>query len=325
LPELAVEDLYLAFACACGVAPALEAFTRTVLGEVDAHVAHVDGSAAFKDDVRAVLAAKLLVAAPGATPAIADYAGRAPLSAWVRIAAIRAALNLRRGKAGEALRAAEREIDEIADAGDVELDAIRRRYRPAFEAAIAQALSTLPVRDRTLLRLRLVEGVEVDAIATMYRVHRTTVTRWLADSRATLFDETRRILTSELGQRRGAAPRPPPSSSDSRAAARRRGTSSSAGSPSMASTRGTAQRRLNGEHDGHGAAGAERARAGHRHHPAPRLAMASRATASTASTGAPRGRARRNWAAASTAGARATAAPSLTGHGVEGRQSRAAS
>jgi RNA polymerase sigma-70 factor, ECF subfamily len=55
------------------------------------------------------------------------------------------------------------------------------------------------VRDRTLLRLRLVEGVEVERIATMYRVHRTTVTRWLADTRTALFDETRRILTAELG------------------------------------------------------------------------------------------------------------------------------
>lgn len=198
LPELAIEDLYLAFACALGVAPALEAFARTLLAGVDAHVARFDASAAFKDEVRQVLATKLLVAAPGEAPAIADYAGRAPLSAWVRIAAIRAALNLRRGKAGEVERAAMREVDELA-AGDVELDVIRRRYRPAFEAAIARALAALPVRDRTLLRLRLVEGVEVDRIATMYGVHRTTMTRWLADVRAKLCDETHRILTAELG------------------------------------------------------------------------------------------------------------------------------
>jgi RNA polymerase sigma-70 factor (ECF subfamily) len=199
LPELAVEDLYLAFACALGVAPALEAFAHTVLAGVDAHVARFDASAAFKDEVRQILATRLLVAPPGEAPAIADYAGRAPLSAWVRIATIRAALNLRRGKAGEVERAAMREVDELAAAGDVELDVIRRRYRPAFEAAIARALAALPVRDRTLLRLRLVEGVEVDRIATMYGVHRTTMTRWLADVRAKLCDETHRILTAELG------------------------------------------------------------------------------------------------------------------------------
>jgi len=197
--ELAVEDLYLAFACALGVTPAIEAFTRDFLGEVDAHVARFDGSPAFKDEVRQVLATRLLVAEPGATPAIADYAGRAPLSAWLRVAAIRAALNLRRGTNDDAERAAEREVTELADAADLELDVIRARYRPVFEAAITRALAALPVRDRTILRLRLVEGVEVDRIATMYRVHRTTVTRWLADSRTTLFDEIRRILIDELG------------------------------------------------------------------------------------------------------------------------------
>lgn len=197
--ELAVEDLYLALACALGVTPAIEAFTRNFLGEVDAHVARFDSSPAFKDEVRQVLATRLLVAEPGATPAIADYAGRAPLSAWLRVAAIRAALNLRRGTNDDDERAAEREVTELADAADLELDVIRARYRPAFEAAITRALAALPVRDRTILRLRLVEGVEVDRIATMYRVHRTTVTRWLADSRTTLFDEIRRILIDELG------------------------------------------------------------------------------------------------------------------------------
>jgi RNA polymerase sigma-70 factor (ECF subfamily) len=90
-------------------------------------------------------------------------------------------------------------VADLADAVDVELDVIRRRYRPAFEAAITRALSAMPVRDRTILRLRLVDGVEVDRIATMYGVHRTTVTRWIADSRTALLDETRRILTAELG------------------------------------------------------------------------------------------------------------------------------
>src|SRR5689334_2244334 len=58
LRGLAVEDLYLAYACALGVAPALAAFAREILVEVDAHVARFDASAAFKDEVRQVLAAK---------------------------------------------------------------------------------------------------------------------------------------------------------------------------------------------------------------------------------------------------------------------------
>lgn len=199
LDALAVEDLYLAFACALAVPAALDAFQRTLLPEVDAHVARFDASPAFKDEVRQVLATRLLVAAPGAVPAIADYAGRAPLSAWLRIAAIRTALNLGRGKAAAAERAADGELADLADSADPELEVIRRRYRPAFEAAIARALAALSVRDRTILRLRLGEDVEVERIATMYGVHRTTITRWLAEIRSALSDETRRILAAELG------------------------------------------------------------------------------------------------------------------------------
>src|SRR6478609_7039005 len=70
--ELAVPDLYLACACALGVAPALDAFTRTMLPGVDAHLTRFDPSPAFKDEVRQLLATKLLVAAAGETPAIAD-------------------------------------------------------------------------------------------------------------------------------------------------------------------------------------------------------------------------------------------------------------
>lgn len=66
-------------------------------------------------------------------------------------------------------------------------------------ARTARALTALSVRERTILRLRFVDGVEVDRIAAMYRVHRTTVTRWLSACRDTLFAATRSILAEELG------------------------------------------------------------------------------------------------------------------------------
>ncbi|HKE18329.1 MAG TPA: sigma-70 family RNA polymerase sigma factor [Kofleriaceae bacterium] len=199
LSRLAVADLYLACACARGVEPAVESFTRTILREVDVHVASFDRSAAFADEVRQDLAARLLVAVPGARPRLDDYAGSAPLSAWVRVAAIRTALNLRRRKAFSTEVADDRAVAQQAASGDVEVEHIRRMYQAPFETAIGKALGGLSTRDRTLLRLRMVEGVEVEAIATMYGVHRTTVTRWIGACRERLLDETRRILRDDFG------------------------------------------------------------------------------------------------------------------------------
>jgi RNA polymerase sigma-70 factor (ECF subfamily) len=199
LSRLAVTDLYLACACARGVAPAVESFARTILSEVEAHVASFDRSPAFADEVRQNLAARLLVAAPGGRPKIDDYAGSAPLSAWVRVAAIRTALNLRRHKAFSAEITDDRAVAEHAASGNLEIEHMRRRYQVPFEAAIGKALVGLPTRDRTLLRLRMVEGMEVEAIATMYGVHRTTVTRWIGACRDRLLDDTRRILRDDFG------------------------------------------------------------------------------------------------------------------------------
>ena len=199
LSRLAVADLYLACASARGVAPAVEAFARTVLREVDAHVASFDRSPAFADEVRQNLAARLLVAAPGERPKLDDYAGSAPLSAWVRVAAIRTALNLRRRKAFSTEIADDRAIAEHAAGGNVEVEHMRRRYQVPFETAIGKALGSLSTRDRTLLRLRMVEGMEVEAIATMYGVHRTTVTRWIGACQDQLLHDTRRILRDDFG------------------------------------------------------------------------------------------------------------------------------
>lgn len=45
----------------------------------------------------------------------------------------------------------------------------------------------------------MVEGIEVEAIATMYGVHRTTVTRWIGACRDRLLVETRRFLRDDFG------------------------------------------------------------------------------------------------------------------------------
>ena len=57
---------------------------------------------------------------------------------------------------------------ELADAAiaeqDPELDYLRSRYRQQFHDAFVVALGALEDRDRTILRLHLVDGMNIDAI-----------------------------------------------------------------------------------------------------------------------------------------------------------------
>src|SRR5258708_809944 len=95
LGRMHTSDLYLACACARGDAVAIARFERRLLPRVDKAVARIDAAPTFIDDVREELRCRLLV---GPTPRIADYAGSGALESWLCVAAMRVALNLRRGR-----------------------------------------------------------------------------------------------------------------------------------------------------------------------------------------------------------------------------------
>ena len=191
------EDLWLACACARGDERALEAVDRR-LAEVGPAVARLDGTGVTVDEVKQLLRQRLFVAEPGARPRIADYSGRGPLSAWLRVAAVRTALDLRRRDQKEAPADA-RDLDEVAHAADdPELDLIKSRYREEFREAFHGALSGLTSQERNVLRLHVLDGLNIDQIGAIYRVHRATVARWIARSRESLLVETRRRLREKL-------------------------------------------------------------------------------------------------------------------------------
>ncbi len=97
-PSLAA-DVYLACACVLGVPGAHAAFEREFSGVIARAAAGVEPSPAFADDLRQVVLEGLFSAPPSATPKIAGYAGRAPLRTFLRVIAVRTAINLRRRKA----------------------------------------------------------------------------------------------------------------------------------------------------------------------------------------------------------------------------------
>src|SRR5262249_4148461 len=79
-----------------------------------------------------------------------------------------------------------------------ELEYIKAEHRGEFTSAFREALASLSPRDRNLLRLHFVEGMPPEHIGALYRVHRTTVMRWLQAAQVAVLAETKRMLMERL-------------------------------------------------------------------------------------------------------------------------------
>jgi RNA polymerase sigma-70 factor (ECF subfamily) len=127
---------------------------------------------------------------------LADYAGQGSLASWIRAVAVRVALNARRPGAREEPVSSVPD-QPIADA-DPELALLRSRYREAFRTAFAEAVGALTPRDRTIMRLTALDGLTCAQVGQMYGKDASTVSRWLASSRAVLLEKTRHLLSTSL-------------------------------------------------------------------------------------------------------------------------------
>jgi RNA polymerase sigma-70 factor (ECF subfamily) len=187
-------DLYLACACAQGSARALAAFDAHFLSNVDSFVARFDISPQFAAEVRQELRVRLLMAAPGAHPRIAEYSGRGPLGAWVRMAAVRLAIDLKR-----ALRAPiEGPLPDAGETNDPELQLLKNRYTAEYQSALRAAWQRLSVHARRLLCLHYLDGRNLDEVGRMYRVARATAYRWIVAARESVLDSMMRTLRERL-------------------------------------------------------------------------------------------------------------------------------
>jgi RNA polymerase sigma-70 factor (ECF subfamily) len=192
-------DLYLAFACASGDNSAIVVFERDLLLEVRPALSRMRLDRSTVDDVKQLVRQKLLMRDGATPPKIAEYAGRGPLESWVRVVAARTALTLLRksGKISER-PLAESALRDVASGASPEIDLVRARYAGEFTAALEETLKSLPAHDRTVLRLHFVDGLNIEQIGVIYRVHRSTVARWIARSRGELLEQTRAILAKRL-------------------------------------------------------------------------------------------------------------------------------
>jgi RNA polymerase sigma-70 factor (ECF subfamily) len=186
-------DLAIAFASFRRDPGALVALDRLITAATARAVARIDPSTSFADVVAQEVRTRLLV---GERPRIVEFAGHGPLAGWLRTAAVRVALNLKRGLPQQPHGALSSSVGAVAV--DPELAMLRDRYRDDFGAALRVALTRLPARERAALCLNVRDGMSADKIAVLYGVSRATAKRLLARARDTLAEETRRELHARL-------------------------------------------------------------------------------------------------------------------------------
>jgi RNA polymerase sigma-70 factor, ECF subfamily len=192
LPERAA-DLYIAAACTTGDERAVRRFEAQYLAGAESYVhrLHLTPEQVVEVCQRARIA--ILV---GARPLIGRYLGRGSLAAWVRVIVVRTGLALAR-----TLNAVRRKTDEdaldrlVAPGLGPEVGAIKERYRERLQDVLKQALSTLDDHEKTLLRLHFLDGLSVEAIARIYRVHRATASRWMVTLRNRVLQQVRAALS----------------------------------------------------------------------------------------------------------------------------------
>jgi RNA polymerase sigma-70 factor, ECF subfamily len=197
LGALRVTDLYLACACASAHGPALAAFEASCMGVVDVALARMDLPRDAVDEVKQIVR-RLLLVADGRQPRIVEYAGRGDLRGWIRVTAAREALRLIRRSRTEVPVEADELERSVPTTDDPALQYLKDVYRAEFKAAFGEAMASLSDRERNLLGHQFVDGLTLDEIAVLYRVHRATIARWIARARAHVLRRTQAALRTRL-------------------------------------------------------------------------------------------------------------------------------
>jgi RNA polymerase sigma-70 factor (ECF subfamily) len=193
LRTLHAGDLWVAYGCVTHNAAALAALEQRYVPELRSALRR-SFDAGLAEDAELRLMDKLLYARDDKM--LASYAGRGGLASWLRAAAIRTAIDLMRARREHPTDLST--LAMIGGADDPIFAALKQRYREEFRVAFGAAAEQLTDRERALLRYRFLDGLSIDEIGVLYRVHRSTVARWIGAIREGLFEGTRAHLVDQL-------------------------------------------------------------------------------------------------------------------------------
>lgn len=199
LEDLHAADLWLAFHAGRGLAPAVAALEAACFADLHAILRARRADPAEAEEVVQRVRHRLLVPEPGEPSRILTYGGRGELRAWVRVAAVRTWLNMKRENPVGAATAESAE-DVLVDqaAGDLELELLKGKYRETFRRVFLEALDALEPSTRLLLKLHYIDRLAMEEVGKVLGVHRLTVLRRLERARQELSEGTKERLEVEL-------------------------------------------------------------------------------------------------------------------------------
>jgi RNA polymerase sigma-70 factor (ECF subfamily) len=201
-------DLFLA----CGVSKhdraALAYFEENFMARVPEYVLRIRIGRDVVEDVQQTLRERLIWgravginadenASVAPQPKIAEYAGKGPLGGWLRVAAVRTALNRIRASATGVAAGAERIREDFSLGHDPELAYVKEHAHDLLSDAFKRAIASLDVTERTILRLHYLEGLTMDQLARLYQTPRSTIARRVAEVRQEVLAATETLLRDE--------------------------------------------------------------------------------------------------------------------------------
>ncbi len=202
LAAVHAEELYLACAVAAHDRAALEAFERDFMAHVPQYLVRVSVDRELAAEVKQRLRQVVIVGDPG-TPKILEYSGGGALGGWLRITAVRTALNLLRttpqrpATTDDPFEGQGQRTDGPLLVHDPELAYVHAQAQNVFRDAFSEAVNQLEAKERSLLRLHYVDGLTMEQLSRMFQTPRSTIARRVDEVRQLILAATERLLAEQ--------------------------------------------------------------------------------------------------------------------------------
>ncbi len=198
LEEIRGADLYVAWCCAGGCNAALQHFWESAVPTARKAALSVTKREDLAEDVMQEVLQRLIVGSPEKPGTLASYQGRSKLVRWLRSVTVRAAIAASKKSSHNESTESEDQLAELPHLDDdPELALLKERSGEMVERALREALRELDSETRLVLQQHLIDGLTIDQLGKVYRIHRATAARRVAKAREALLSATRQKLRQE--------------------------------------------------------------------------------------------------------------------------------